>query len=59
MEHSGLIKVDFGKPLPLTASRAKGYDLAVVAVLDSPDTLSVYATHEAHLPYEYMLSNFM
>ncbi|KAL7921226.1 hypothetical protein ACQKWADRAFT_295896 [Trichoderma austrokoningii] len=46
----GLTKVSFGKPLAMTAARAKGFDVAVVAVLDSQAALSTYATHEAHLP---------
>ncbi|KAK1237294.1 hypothetical protein MKX08_002919 [Trichoderma sp. CBMAI-0020] len=46
----GLTKISFGKPLPATASRAKGFDMGLVAILDSPAALSTYATHDAHLP---------
>ncbi|KAL7893504.1 hypothetical protein HDV63DRAFT_408382 [Trichoderma sp. SZMC 28014] len=46
----GLTKMSFGKPLPITASRAKGFDMGLVAVLDSPADVSTYATHDAHLP---------
>lgn len=38
----------------MTASRAKGFDMGLVAVLDSPAALSVYAAHDSHLPYGYM-----
>ena len=30
----GLLKYDFGAPLAVTASRAKGYDMGLVAVLE-------------------------
>ncbi|KAH8120775.1 hypothetical protein ACSS6W_009880 [Trichoderma asperelloides] len=46
----GLLKISFGKPLPITASRAKGFDVGLVAVLDKPDTVPIYAAHDAHQP---------
>lgn len=45
----GLIKLDAAPPLPVSAMRAKGYDLGLVAVLDKPETVPVYAQHPAHL----------
>jgi len=44
----GLLKFDCAPPLPLTAQRAKGYDLGLVAVLEKPEDVSVYAEHPAH-----------
>lgn len=41
--------------MPITASRAKGFDVGLVAVLDKPDTVPIYAAHDAHQPYEYNL----
>ncbi|KAK3671611.1 hypothetical protein LTR78_008534 [Recurvomyces mirabilis] len=44
----GLRKLDFGGPLPVTAGRGKGYDMGIVAILDKPDDVTVYAQHPAH-----------
>jgi len=49
LAYQGLIKFDCAPPLPSTASRAKGYDLGLVAVLEKPEDVSVYAAHPAHL----------
>ena len=46
---SGLLKYDFGAPLPVTAARAKGYDMGLVAILEKPADVTVYAQHPAHL----------
>ena len=45
----GLIRLDIGSPLPISAARVKGFDCGLVAVLDKPDTVKVYAEHPAHL----------
>lgn len=44
----GLLKFDCAPSLPLTAQRAKGYDLGIVAILEKPEDVSVYADHPAH-----------
>ncbi|KAL7941255.1 stress responsive A/B barrel domain protein [Trichoderma barbatum] len=46
----GLLKISFGQPLPITASRAQGFNLGIVATLDKADTIPVYAAHSAHQP---------
>ncbi|KAL6900564.1 hypothetical protein GGI43DRAFT_405733 [Trichoderma evansii] len=46
----GLLKISFGKPLAISAHRAKGFDVGLVAVLDKPDTVPFYAAHDAHQP---------
>jgi hypothetical protein len=45
----GLQKMDVGPPHASTASRARGYDMGLVAVLDKSETIAVYAKHDAHL----------
>lgn len=45
----GLQKVDVNPPLASTAHRAQGYNMGLVAILDKPETLQVYAAHPAHL----------
>ena len=45
---AGLSKMSVNPPLAETAMRAKGYDMGLVAVLDKPETVSVYAQHPAH-----------
>lgn len=32
----------------MTASRAKGYDMGLVAILDKPEDVPGYAAHPAH-----------
>ncbi|RFU25344.1 hypothetical protein B7463_g10994, partial [Scytalidium lignicola] len=44
----GLLKFDCGSPLLVTAHRAKGYDLGLVAVLKKPEDITVYGDHLAH-----------
>ncbi|GJP90870.1 hypothetical protein AnigIFM56816_011771 [Aspergillus niger] len=45
----GLLEFHANPPLAMTASRAKGYDMGLVAILEKPSDLQVYATHPAHL----------
>jgi hypothetical protein len=44
----GLQRIDLNPPLPISATRAQGFDMGLVAVLDKPETVSVYAEHPAH-----------
>ncbi|KAI0835424.1 hypothetical protein F5Y06DRAFT_276243 [Hypoxylon sp. FL0890] len=45
----GLLKVNIGPPVAATAHRSKGFDMALVAILEKPEDLTGYATHPAHL----------
>ncbi|CZR60167.1 uncharacterized protein PAC_10063 [Phialocephala subalpina] len=45
----GLQRVDIGPPHSITAHRALGFDMALVAVLDKPETIKAYAEHPEHL----------
>jgi len=49
----GLLKFDCAPPLAMTAQRAKGYDLGLVAVLEKPEDVPVYADHPAHQKYMF------
>jgi hypothetical protein len=50
-QQTGLRHVDVGAPLPVTAERAKGYNISLVAVLEKPEDALVYAEHPAHEKY--------
>jgi hypothetical protein len=45
----GLISLHVGPPLPITVPRAKGFDMGLVAILESPEHVASYASHPAHL----------
>ncbi len=45
---TGLIKIDVGPPLESTASRAKGFDFGLIAFLEKPEDVKVYAEHPLH-----------
>jgi hypothetical protein len=45
----GLLKLESNAPLPSTASRGKGFNMGLVAVLEKADDVKVYAEHPAHL----------
>ncbi|KAK5679934.1 hypothetical protein LTS10_007882 [Elasticomyces elasticus] len=45
----GLIKLEANTPLPATASRGNGYNMALVATLERPEDVKVYAEHPEHL----------
>lgn len=48
-----------GPPVPETASRAKGFDMGLIAILDKPVDLKGYAEHPAHMkcvPFASFLS---
>ena len=42
------MKFDAGAPLAVTAERAKGYDMTVVAILERPEDVVPYGLHPAH-----------
>lgn len=44
----GLVKIDVGPPLESTAARAKGFDYGLVATLEKPEDVKVYAEHPVH-----------
>ncbi|PVH69130.1 stress responsive A/B barrel domain protein [Cadophora sp. DSE1049] len=45
----GLIELHTNTLVPATAARAKGFDMALVAILESMDDILSYAKHPAHL----------
>ncbi|KAH8698388.1 stress responsive A/B barrel domain protein [Talaromyces proteolyticus] len=45
----GLVSLQANQPLPISVPRAKGFNMGIVAVLEKPEDLQVYATHPAHL----------
>ncbi|KAL4780850.1 hypothetical protein BJX76DRAFT_336786 [Aspergillus varians] len=50
----GLVSLKAGAPLPICVPRAKGFDMALVAVLEKPSDLGGYAVHPAHLEVHKM-----
>lgn len=49
----GLITLSANPPVPSSAFSSKGFDMGIVAVLESPEHLVSYATHPAHLAFVY------
>lgn len=47
----GLITLSANPPVPFSAFRSKGFDMGIVAVLESSEHLVSYATHPAHLVF--------
>ncbi|KAL1955548.1 hypothetical protein VTO42DRAFT_8427 [Malbranchea cinnamomea] len=45
----GLLELKTGPPLDITAHRAKGFNMGIVAILEKPADVKVYAEHPAHL----------
>ncbi|PGH04889.1 hypothetical protein AJ80_08438 [Polytolypa hystricis UAMH7299] len=45
----GLLEIHTNPPLALTASRAKGYNMGLLAILEKAEDLQVYAVHPVHL----------
>ncbi|EED21625.1 hypothetical protein TSTA_088610 [Talaromyces stipitatus ATCC 10500] len=43
----GLISIEVNRPLPISVSRTKGYDMALVAVLEGPEFVEGYSTFAA------------
>jgi hypothetical protein len=50
----GLQSIQVGSPLPISVPRAKGFDMGLVAVLDSAEDVAVYAVHPAHMEVHKM-----
>ncbi|KAL7906618.1 hypothetical protein GGI35DRAFT_458511 [Trichoderma velutinum] len=50
----GLISLSANPPVPLSASRSKGFDMGIVAVLESSEYLGSYSAHPAHLAIHKM-----
>ncbi|KAK3715731.1 hypothetical protein LTR37_006956 [Vermiconidia calcicola] len=44
----GLTKMEVGPPLGSTAARAQGFDYGLIAVLEKPEDVKVYAEHPVH-----------
>ena len=55
---AGLVKIDIGAPLESTAARAKGFDFGLVALLEKPDDVKVYAEHPEHQKYHTRLTKY-
>jgi hypothetical protein len=53
----GLVRMEVNTPLPSTASRGKGFNMGLVAILEKADDVKVYAEHPAHL--EYVITVFI
>ncbi|KAJ6022864.1 uncharacterized protein N7446_013217 [Penicillium canescens] len=50
----GLLSIQSGPPLPISLPRAKGFDMGIVAVLETPEHVTTYAVHPAHLEVHKM-----
>nr|ACH72903.1 StcH [Aspergillus ochraceoroseus] len=44
----GLLELQAGPPVELTAPMAKGYDMGVVVLVDYVETLATFFTHPSH-----------
>ncbi|PGH17182.1 hypothetical protein AJ79_01320 [Helicocarpus griseus UAMH5409] len=44
----GLREMHNNPPLTMTASRAKGFNMGLMAILEKPDDVPVYAAHPSH-----------
>ena len=47
----GLQSFHMGPPVPSTAHRAQGFNMAIMTILDTEENLLAYAGHPAHLKY--------
>ncbi|KKK22273.1 hypothetical protein AOCH_000147 [Aspergillus ochraceoroseus] len=47
----GLLELQAGPPVELTAPMAKGYDMGVVVLVDYVETLATFFTHPSHDEY--------
>ncbi|KIV88769.1 hypothetical protein PV10_08414 [Exophiala mesophila] len=45
----GLVAMEVGQPLAITAQRAQGFDMGLVSTLEGASYLKGYAEHPAHL----------
>lgn len=48
-----------GSGLAVTAHRAKGYDMGLVATLEKVEDVTSYGLHPAHQEFEHPLSSFI
>ncbi|KAK2784870.1 hypothetical protein FQN52_008806 [Onygenales sp. PD_12] len=46
----GLREMHTNPPMAITAARAKGFDMGLVAILEKPEDLPVYGAHSSHQP---------
>ena len=53
---AGLVDFQVGSGLAVTAHRAKGYDMGVVATLEKVEDVTSYGLHPAHQEFENPLS---
>ncbi|KAI5480570.1 hypothetical protein MNV49_000266 [Pseudohyphozyma bogoriensis] len=51
----GLVSIRVGRNLPITVPRAKGYDIALMAILERQSDLPIYANHPVH---QQLLSDY-
>lgn len=45
----GLVSIQSGPPLPVSIPRAQGFDMGLVAVLETAEHVVTYGIHPAHL----------
>ncbi|KAJ6143757.1 hypothetical protein N7471_003210 [Penicillium samsonianum] len=50
----GLLSLQSGPPLPISIPRAQGFDMGLVAVLETAEHIATYAVHPAHLEVHKM-----
>ncbi|KAJ5950393.1 Dimeric alpha-beta barrel [Penicillium vulpinum] len=50
----GLLSLKSGTPLPISIPRAQGFDMGLVAVLETAEHVASYAVHPAHLEVHKM-----
>ncbi|KAJ5561718.1 Dimeric alpha-beta barrel [Penicillium sp. DV-2018c] len=50
----GLVSLKSGVPLPISIPRAHGFDMGLVAVLETAEHIATYAVHPAHLEVHKM-----
>ncbi|KAI0972122.1 hypothetical protein F4678DRAFT_431250 [Xylaria arbuscula] len=50
----GLQSFNMGPPLPSTARRAQGFNMAIMTIIDTEENLLAYAGHPGHLKVHNM-----
>ncbi|KAJ5091691.1 Dimeric alpha-beta barrel [Penicillium alfredii] len=50
----GLLSMQTNAPLPISVPRAKGFDMGLVAVLETAEHVATYGLHPAHLEVHKM-----
>lgn len=51
--YPGLISLQTGPPIELTAAMAKGFDMGAVVLLDYVESLATFFTHPSHIEYVF------